>query len=97
MKPKTEKKIRLEGFWRREKGDGLPRPVCRDVPWKGRREFMKAMCHLEYRLKPAFHKTQAACRVCQSPNGSGEYTHKGWRWPVGLYHYVRFHNVKPSE
>lgn len=41
------------------------------------------------------------CRICNEPNGSGEYTinYRGkiYKYPEGLEHYYVEHNVKPSD
>lgn len=37
------------------------------------------------------------CRVCNCRNGSTELHDGTYRWPQGFAHYVRDHDVKPSE
>ena len=94
---KKTKKIIREGFWRGKDEPTLPKPVPRAKPRKGQRIFLKALSRLEYRLKPAYFKGWSECRVCGCRNGSGEYTHGGFQWPTGFYHYVKVHNVKPTD
>jgi hypothetical protein len=37
------------------------------------------------------------CRICGCINGSRDLTDGVYLWPEGFSHYVRVHNIKPSE
>lgn len=83
----------------------LPWPEARVAPWKGMDEFLGALDVVERSTK-TIQKHQymgtSWCRICGCNNGTGEFydarefADHGWRWPMGLRHYIAEHNVEPS-
>lgn len=37
------------------------------------------------------------CRLCDQVNGNKEFSLGKWVWPDGYMHYIKDHNVKPSD
>jgi hypothetical protein len=86
-----------EGFWYSKDEPHYPHPKPRDKPWKGRAEFLKNLDKVESKAHSVSFKGSSLCRCCGQRNGSSTFTTKRWEWPEGLRHYVKDHNVKPSE
>ncbi len=83
----------------------LPWPEARAVPWKGMQEFLDALDAVERSargLSRMHFMGTSGCRICGCSNGTGEFydarpdAAHGWRWPMGLRHYVEAHSVEPS-
>ena len=34
------------------------------------------------------------CRICNKSNGSLEYNYCGFRFPIGIFHYILDHNIE---
>lgn len=95
----------VEGFWWSEREPHFPKPVSSDVEFEGKLEVLSALEKLEKNIY--LHKKQAGsciyfkgfskCRCCKTSNGSMEFSYKNWKWPEGLMHYIKQHNVKPSD
>lgn len=88
---------RREGFWYSEREPDLPMPEGGPNQWKGQWEFICALKAVERFAGATHYRGLSRCRLCQKPNGSITYSHKGWEWPQGLMHYVETHNVEPSD
>lgn len=83
---------RREGFW----GSGN-QPEALSEAWEGRDAFLVALSVLERHAERVRYRGWSNCRVCGCVNGSDTFHAKGWQWPSGFAHYVRDHNVKPSD
>ena len=93
-----------EGFWAKSEktviAEHLPFPLAHKKPWKGRKVFLSNLKEVEEqttKVRVEHMKGISVCRLCGKGNGSAEYSFNGWTWPVGLLHYVKMHNVRPSE
>jgi hypothetical protein len=96
---------RFEGFWWSEREPHFPKPVSSDVAFEGKEAVIVALEKLEKDIY--LHKDRAGtcvyfkgfsiCRCCGAENGDMEFSYKNWKWPVGLSHYVKVHNIKPSD
>lgn len=86
-----------EGFWYSEFEPHLPMPEPSSVPWEGQGDFLAALAATEATARPVTMRGFSLCRLCDRPNGSREFRLGGWRWPSGLDHYIREHNVRPSQ
>ncbi len=86
-----------EGFWWSKREPDLPKPKEREKPWKGQREFLALLQQVQAKTRAAHYRGWSTCRICGQKNGSTEYKRNGWVWPGGFYHYVKDHNVKPSD
>lgn len=84
-----------EGFFYCGKGSQLPKPVARDKPWKGKKEFLRKLLVIERHAITKHFKGKSRCRICKCDNGSVEFQYGEWHWPNGLLHYVSEHNYKP--
>jgi len=90
------KLLHREGFWYSKYYKYLPKPVPREKPWKGKKEFLKALQMIGELAKIKYYKGWSNCRICGCKNGSTECEFNGWVWPSGLKHYIEEHNVRPS-
>lgn len=88
---------RREGFWYSDREPHLPMPEPSPVPWEGQAAFLAALAARETVARSVTFRGFSLCRVCRRANGSQEFTLAGWCWPSGLAHYVRDHNVRPTE
>lgn len=96
---------RFEGFWWSEREPHLPKPVSSDVDFEGKAAVVEALEKLEKNIYThkdragtcVYFKGWSTCRCCGAENGSAEFSYKNWKWPDGLAHYVKVHNVKPSD
>lgn len=95
MKSKTLK--RREGFWASKQSPDLPWPRASDDPFRGKEKFLKRLTIAESKARVIHYKGWSSCRLCICHrNGSTEFELDGWVWPVGLRHYIEYHNVRPS-
>ena len=73
-------------------------PIVTDVPVDD--EFLNKFNLVQTVSPIESYMGVSKCRVCDCCNGNGEYfaTHNGvtFRFPNGLEHYYRDHNVHPS-
>jgi hypothetical protein len=100
-----------EGFWKGYgEAEFLPMPVANKQPWQGQDIFLKALCQLEDKLTKAYenrdpnsyshinaYRGWSTCRICDIHNGSREFDYNGYVWPQGFRHYIKDHNVKPTD
>jgi hypothetical protein len=87
--------VTLIGFWKSKEQPDLPMPEARTENWRHQNSFMLDLMALQEQLPRAMFRGMSRCRICNKMNGCGEYTFKGFKWPEGLLHYVKEHNVKP--
>ncbi len=96
--------MKAEGYWRSRKSEksNLPWPIARDKPWKGRRAFLFAFASLNVRNGKRC-KGYSQCRICGETLGScdtilsANSSNMQWTVPEKYIHYVKAHNVKPSD
>lgn len=97
-----------EGFWWSKQEPHLPKPVALDYYWKGRKHLLEAMSYVESAVESgelegrvSHCKGSSRCRICEERNGSSEFRcffmQSVWVWPSGLRHYIKEHNVRPSQ
>ena len=94
-----KKEFKLEGFWYSVYEPHFPHPVASvDFDnWINKEKFIAALNAVENKLAvKTSYRGFSLCRICESRNGSTEFELQGWRWPVGLKHYIVEHQVKPS-
>jgi hypothetical protein len=92
-----------EGFWYSEWEPHLPMPI--GSGWLGQeaKTLAAKLEAVEKWAKCEGYMGSSWCRLCPSTsprgrmNGSHEYELDGWTWPEGLIHYIRIHNLKPSD
>lgn len=89
--------IKQEGFWYSEYEKQYPMPVPFVGEWEGKKEFLAKLKETEKNTNKAYYKGWSTCRLCKCHNGSFSHQYKSWKWPEGFIHYVRDHNVKPSD
>jgi hypothetical protein len=92
----------MVGYWFEKGGDEtLPKPVAREKPWKGRRDFLAALAEVEAIATKNHYRGFSLCRVCECRNGTADFRlakkHGNFVWPSGFAHYVKAHNVKPPQ
>ena len=100
------------GFWRqssagrgsmdtkhkREHGASLPWPAAREDAWDGQDVFCSGVDQLCSIVRtPTGFMGFSRCRICQQPNGSTEYRGRGYCITEGYLHYVRSHNLQPTD
>lgn len=90
--------MKYEGFWKGRYNDhDKPMPVAHSEPFPEQAKFLDDLARVEHGSARMVHyRGWSTCRICHKPNGSGEYTSKGWTWPEGFRHYVEAHNVIPT-
>jgi hypothetical protein len=89
-------KIINEGFWYSKYEPNLPKPVD-SGDWAEKEQFILKLEKLQNTLSPVGYKGWSTCRICNCMNGSEEYSYKNFVWPSGYLHYIRDHNVHPSD
>lgn len=89
--------VRREGFWSSTEERNLPMPKAARKPFPEKEEVLEALRHKESKAHETRFKGWSTCRVCGAHNGSSEYSLNGWKWPEGFQHYVKDHNVKPTD
>lgn len=89
--------VKIEGYWWSERTPQFPKPEHSDNPFENKDAIVKKLKSIQSRQRMNHFKGFSVCRCCKQCNGSGEYSHKNWKWPEGLLHYIEAHNVKPSE
>jgi hypothetical protein len=85
-----------EGFWYSKREHNLHQPF-NGGDWAEKEQFILKVETLQNRLTPVRSKGWSICRICNCMNGSDEYSYKNFVWPSGYLHYIRDHNVHPSE
>ncbi len=109
---KINKKLyKYESFWRNSKkkiiydynNDPLPWPKERDV-WQNQQSFIKKLVDVQNHLmrKKNFISYEKEdyknCLICHKKKiTTGLYGMNNIRWEDGLLHYVKKHNIKPSD
>ena len=96
---------RFEGFWWSEREPHFPKTVHSDVAFEGKDAVVEALEKLEKNIylhkdragRCVYFKGSSQCRCCDIQTGYAEYSYKNWTWPDGLIHYVKVHNIKPSD
>lgn len=100
--------VNHEGFWWSKYEPHLPKPIALDYEWKGRKALLDAINYVEQAVtsnvldvRVDFYRGHSRCRICEERNGSSEFRcsfmKSVWVWPAGLRHYIRAHNVRPSQ
>lgn len=99
--PNTDypEKTKHEGFWAADpdKIEVFPFPKPNIMHWIEKDEFIKKLTIVENKARKNTYKGFSRCRICKIPNGSITYTYSNWRWPSGFKHYIKQHNIKPSQ
>jgi len=107
----NNKIYKYESFWRKDKNfktrdsrDKIlpyPRPGKK---WNNQELFLVKLAELQnYILKNMKHKftkykKNKNCLICKAKNiTTGLFTLTNMRWEDGLYHYIKVHNIKPSD
>lgn len=86
-----------EGFWKSDAEPDLLMPVAQDESWKGQGAFLTLLLGVELFTKSTAFRGMSICRICKTWNGNATFELDGWEWPSGLAHYIKEHNVKPSN
>lgn len=86
-----------EGFWHSKYEPQYPKPVENKKPWQGHLAFIKRLEEIQHKANIFRFKGFSTCRICKNSNGSDEYQYKNWRWPSGYMHYIKEHNIIPSD
>lgn len=97
IRPSDMKKtpeLKFEGHWRAEEFV-LPWPITQSESVGV--AFRNKLRKLEKKARRIAYKGSSECRLCGRVNGSTAYEYGGWHWPIGLWHYLKVHNVHPSE
>lgn len=89
-------KEKIEGYWWSQHSPEYPKPIESKVPFPDKDAVVKKLRSVEERARKVHYKGISSCRCCNTCNGSGEYSHKNWKWPEGLMHYIVDHNIEPS-
>lgn len=91
--------IKIEGYWWSTREPHFPKPEHSKIPFENKNDIVNKLKAVQSnrRVRMTHFKGISTCRCCKAANGSGEYSHKNWKWPEGLLHYIEVHNVKPSE
>jgi hypothetical protein len=89
--------LRLIGYWAGPHESGWPRVKDFVDPGWDARERERIAIYLREGMSIRFYMGISMCRLCGSPNGSGEQTDGTYLWPEGLTHYVEVHNVRLPE
>lgn len=83
---------------KREHGASLPWPAAREDAWDGQDVFCSGVDQLCSIVRtPTGFMGFSRCRICQQPNGSTEYRGRGYCITEGYLHYVRSHNLQPTD
>lgn len=99
---KMREGLKLEGFWYSKYSPEFPKPKP-GPEWKNKDKFIEKLTNLEERLERkrapyiVFYRGYSNCRCCNKFNGTAEFHYKGWCWPTGFMHYVKDHEIKPSD
>lgn len=86
-----------EGFWYSKDEPNLPKPVPNSEPFDEQGEFLSRLAKKEKTASQTQYRGWSTCRLCKKMNGSCEFSSGGWTWPEGYSHYVKVHNVRPSD
>lgn len=91
--------MKIEGYWYNDySAQAYPMPVPNDKPFGGKDAFLSRLSVLENKAKVVAYRGYSPCRLCSLRcNGSTEYVLGGWVWPAGYKHYIKEHNVIPSD
>lgn len=89
----------IEGYWNNKANSypQYPLPVHREKPYFGKSVVLKRLSAAQDQAEVIRYRGWSTCRCCGENLGNEEYVFDGWRWPGGFEHYVRIHNVKPSN
>lgn len=106
MEPETTIKF---GFWYSASESDLPMPIesdedyitgfvdrCKEwvahLPNIKKYQFSSDLSILiDYRF--VSYMGYAPCRICDKDNGDSEYTHGGYTFPSGIFHYILDHHI----
>lgn len=97
------KTVKVEGFWWSPQEPQFPKPVGVTEPFPDKDIVVTALEKLHEEIilhkkgQCVYFKGFSTCRCCKGANGSREMSYKHWKWPEGLLHYVKVHNIRPSE
>jgi len=100
---KLADKVYVEGYWQR-KGEICQYPFPKKTNEKVDEVFLANLEHIMKTLNGTDNAKQyfgaSNCRICDKYNGSNEYKinylDNEYRFPDGLIHYYKDHNVQPS-
>jgi hypothetical protein len=103
---------KYEFFWRKSKDDKtvdynnklLPYPVHNDQEWEGKDTFIEQLEEVQRDLYahnkfiPYSKEEYKDCLLCSKKNiTTGLYNINNIRWENGMKHYIRKHNIEPSN
>lgn len=97
----------IVGYWRQtserdETGLPYPQQIEPGLSKKyflgnTRQWFLKYLTAVEEQAHEDFYRGWSCCRLCGRSNGSSEFEYAGYRWPIGLRHYLEEHSVVPDQ
>uniref|UniRef100_A0A6C0ADG9 Uncharacterized protein n=1 Tax=viral metagenome TaxID=1070528 RepID=A0A6C0ADG9_9ZZZZ len=106
----NNKYYKYESVWfrskyRRDKNNKeFPRPKPKDVQWYNMSDFLEKLeqvekfCRSKNNYEKYNKKDYHDCLICNEKNvGKGLFTMNRIRWEDSLYHYVKEHNIEPSN
>lgn len=89
---------KIEGYWRQTyTGSGMPFPIAFKPVGYNKAAFARRLKEIESsQAERTEFKGSAPDRWTGKPNGAGEYSYRGWKWPIGYMSYVK-RGVPPSQ
>ena len=109
---KDKKYYKYESVWRDHKNEKVydsegrlfpwPKPLKTKESWQNKDIFLMkladTMTHLRRKNKFEKYSKSKRCHICGKRNiSTGLFTLGNIRWEDGLYHYIKEHNIKPSD
>ncbi len=107
---KNKIKYKYESVWRDHKNEKVydsneklfPYPKANKKPWQNKDIFLMkladTMTHLRRKNKFKKYSKSKRCHICGKRNiSTGLFTLGNIRWEDGLYHYIKEHNIRPSD
>jgi len=103
---------KYEFFWRNDKRDSvydfnnklLPYPIHSDSEWNDKETFLLQLLEIQHSLynndkfEPYNKHDYKNCLLCDKKNiSTGFYSINNIRWETGMKHYIKKHNIKPSN
>ena len=90
-------KNKIEGYWYSEYEKQYPKPIPNTIDISIKQQFIEKLKKIQLHAHEVAYMGSSKCRLCDICNGSTEFNHKGWIWPIGYLHYIETHNVSPSK
>lgn len=88
----------IVGYWSDGDDNGYPDVRTQvDASWD-EKEKNKVLHYLRNRVtRSRRFRGSSTCRICNDRNGSCEDTDGVYTWPEGFAHYIKEHDVKPTQ